>query len=134
MTLFIIFIVSGAVVASLLLAKLLEQKTRKSFLPLSLISKGDAQVREMSHSTAELYSDFKEHAAFFVRKQLPLHAKSLYYKSLDYSKERMEYYIGNIRGSRLLKKSDGISEFFRSIEIEKGAGEIHDTPHVEEVK
>jgi hypothetical protein len=134
MTLFIIFIVSGGVVASLLLAKLLEQKTEKSFLPLALISKGDAQVREMSHSTAELYSDFKEHAAHFVSKQLPLHAKSFYNKSEVYLKERIEYYIGNIRGSKLLKKSDGISEFFKSIEIEKGAGQIHDTPHVEEVE
>ena len=40
-------------------------------------------------------------------------------------REQQGIYLGSMRDSRLLKKSDGISEFFRTMStVEKGAGEI----------
>jgi len=46
----------------------------------------------------------------------------------SFLKERREQYVNIMRDSRLLKKSDGISEFFKNMsDVEKGNGEIHDT-------
>ena len=57
-----------------------------------------------------------------------MHSKNSSNKLLSYLAEKKEKYINNMRDSRLLKKSDGISEFFKNMSsIEKGNGEIHDT-------
>ena len=53
--------------------------------------------------------------------------KNLLNKFVAKISEQTEKYMGDIRDSRLLKKSDGISEFFKSMSsIEKGVGEIND--------
>jgi hypothetical protein len=135
MTLSIIFLVSGVVVAMLVSAKHIEMRTRRPLILLSLISKGDTQVRELSQYTTHTYSELKDKTAFFIEKQLPLHSKNLYNKSKVYLRDEFQARIGDIRGSRLLKKPDGISEFFRNMaEIEKGGGEINDTAFEAEIK
>jgi hypothetical protein len=133
-----IFIISGFAILSLLVGKRIEENTGRPFFVLNLISKSDHRVREFSHDLTDYYASLKERGNVFVRKQLPLHAKNFYNKSRIYIGERAEYYIGNVRGSKLLKKSDGISEFIKSMaEVEKGTGEINDSVYTipaEEIK
>jgi hypothetical protein len=103
-------------------------KRKRPLLILSMISRGDRLVRDIYHKLASFYSEGKEKLIFFVNKQLPLRTKNIFYKLLNFIKEKFEDTFGNIRNSRLLKKSDGISEFYKNIsEIEKGNGEINDT-------
>lgn len=101
------------------------EKTKKNFLILSLISRGDIRARELSHDVAHLYSEFRGWLEFFVKKQLPLRTKSTLNKSQVFIKEQSDKYLELIRDSKLLRKSDGISEFFKNVSsVEKGNGEI----------
>lgn len=126
MILIIIFIISGAGLILLMTAKRLEQRGTTLFI-LGAISLGDARARRLYHESIRSYSETKEKLLFLVEKQLPLRAKNLWNKSTTYLKDRVEKSLGDIRGSRLLKKSDGLSEFFKNIsDIEKGKGEIND--------
>ncbi|MDZ4205676.1 MAG: hypothetical protein U1C12_00450, partial [Patescibacteria group bacterium] len=64
---------------------------------------------------------------FFFKKQIPIHSRNSLNKLLTFLKKKKEQYVVSMRDSRLLKKSDGISEFFKNMsDIEKGNGEIHD--------
>lgn len=131
MILSILFFVSGGVVLLLLLTKMLEVRYKKSFFMLRLISRGDAHVRTLSHEGAQLYSEVKAKAGFFLKKQLPLHTRNLMNKGEAFIKEKSEEYIGNMRNARLLKpKNEGISEFFKNIsEMEKETMQgLEDTP------
>lgn len=114
-------------VALLLLTKIWEERNRKSFFLLTLISRGDENIRTLSHELTHYYADAKSKADVFVRKQLPLKTKSLATKTNTLIKERSEEFFGNIRGSRFLKKSDGISEFFKSMSDMENEGRIDDT-------
>ena len=127
MAITIIFAVAGITLALLLLAKIWEDEGHRSFFLLRVISKGDYQVRELSHNAVEKYSDLKYKADFFVKRQFPLHTKNFLNKTNSYLHEQIEEHIGNIRNSRLLKKSDGLSEYFKNMsKVEKGNGEIND--------
>ena len=122
------FLISGAMIAALLLGKRHEEKTHKPFFILGWISQGDTHARELSHRSAHLYAEVKERGVFFVRKQFPMHAQSSFHKLQARLDERINYYTQELRDSKLLKKSDGISEFLKNIaEVEKGNGEINDT-------
>jgi len=122
-----IFAFSGLAIFSIIAAKILETKMNKPFFVLSIISKGDVLVRNVYHRLADSYLEWKERSIFFATKQLPLRTKNVSNKFISFGKEKVEKYVGNVRNSRLLKKSDGISEFYKSIsEIEKGNGEIND--------
>ncbi len=124
---FSLFIFSGIVLIVLALAKRREEKKKSSFYILNAISKGDERMRELHHQAVRFYSEGKEKTAFFVKKQLPMRSRNSFNKLVTLLKEQAEKYIGNIRDSRLLKKSDGISEFFKNMSsVEKGNGEIND--------
>jgi hypothetical protein len=133
MVLVYIFIFSGLVLALLLVAKRVEEKKRKTVFVLKLISKGDERVRELHHEAVHFYSIGKEKAQFFIQKQLPRYSKSSLNKVLARVEENLEKYLLSLRDSRLLKKSDGISEFFKTMsEVEKGGGEINEDIYTEE--
>ena len=127
MYLSVIFVFSGLAIALLLVAKYLELKRERRLLVLELISKGDKRVRNLAHTTAQHYSEFKERTEFFIKKRLPLHSKSLLNKSHTLAGEKTDKFLAYIRNSKLLKKSDGLSEFFKNLgDYEKGNGEIND--------
>lgn len=133
MLLIYLFILSGLVLAMLLVAKRVEEKKRKTVFVLKLISKGDERVRELHHEAVHFYSLGKEKAQFFIQKQLPRYSKSSLNKVLARVEENLEKYLLSLRDSRLLKKSDGISEFFKTMsEVEKGGGEINEDIYTEE--
>jgi hypothetical protein len=123
MTFQIIFIISGLGIALLIWAKVWEERRHKKPLLLRLVSMGDEHVRTLSHEMAHRYSELKEELHFFWHKQLPLHTKNIFNKTRDVIKERAEKHIGDIRGSKFLRKNDGLSEFFKSIS-EKENGRI----------
>ena len=127
MTLIAIFAVSGLVILTLLVTKSLERKRKKSFFILAAVSRGDIRIRELYHRAVRLYSEGKEKILFFFKKQIPIHSKNFLNKLLSFLREKRAQYIDNMRNSRLLKKSDGISEFFKNMsDVEKGNGEIND--------
>lgn len=132
---FSLFFFSGAVLVTLTVAKRLEEKKRRSNVVLRAVSTGDERMRRLHHEALHAYSDGKDKFSFWFKKQLPLKAKSLANKSLSYLHSTATKHFGDIRNSRLLKKSDGLSEFFKNIsEIEKGGGEINEVyEHKEEV-
>ncbi|MBI2086611.1 MAG: hypothetical protein HYT69_00315 [Candidatus Zambryskibacteria bacterium] len=124
---FTLFTFSGLVLATLFVSKRLEERKKTSVFFLKLISRGDERIRNYHHKVLRLYSEGKELTAFWIKKQLPMRAKNFWNKFIAYIKEISEKYAGNMRNARLLKKSEGISEFFKNIsDIEKGNGELHD--------
>ncbi len=136
MVLAFIFILSGVAIATLTLAKRFEMKkgslAGKTFL-LRAVSRGDERARDLYHKSLRFYTEGKHKFLFFAKKQAPLKIRIYINKALAYAKEKGENRFGNIRNSRLIRKPDGISEFFKSIsEVEKGAGELHDDVYVEE--
>lgn len=127
---FVLFTVSGVGIVAITLAKRRESRKKTSAFILRLISLGDERLRSLHHASLRQYSHGKEKFGFWFKKQLPLKAKSLWNRLLAYIRGKGTQYLGDMRGSRLLKRSDGISEFFKNIsEIEKGGGEINDTFH-----
>jgi hypothetical protein len=120
-----IFAFSGLCIALLIAAKAWELKTKKSFFLLRGISRGDEKMRVLSHKAEDLYVLAKERGGLFVRRDLPLHMKSGMNKTNNFIAERAEELVGNIRGTRFLKK-DGMSEFFKNMS-EKEEGRIDDT-------
>ncbi len=134
---FALFIFSGVTLVALLLAKRVENRSgRRSFL-LRAISKGDRQIRELFHRVLDFYSLGRERSLFIIQKQLPLKAKRELGKAQTYIQEKIEGQFGNVRNARLIKRQEGISEFFKNIsEIEKGGGELHEeiyAPYAPEV-
>lgn len=131
---FSIFILSGVGIVTLTVAKRLEEKKRHQTLVLRAVSRGDERVREIHHKALHHYSHSKEKFAFWFKKQLPLKVRSIWNRLKAYMGEKSVEYLGDMRNSRLLKKSDGISEFFKNIsEIEKGGGEINDEVYREPI-
>ncbi len=123
-----IFAISGLSIITLVIAKRLEEKRRKSFFISKAISKGDTHIREFHHRVVHFYSEGKEKISFFCKRQIPIHSRNSLNKLLSFLREKRGRYVNNMRDSRLLKKSDGISEFFKNMsDIEKGNGEIHDS-------
>ena len=127
MTPVIIFATSGMVIVLLAVTKRAGEKRKKPFLISTIISKGDAHIRRLYHRMVHLYSESKEKTLFFFQRQIPIHSRNSFNKFLYFLREKKGQYANNMRDSRLLKKPDGISEFFKSMsEIEKGNGEIND--------
>lgn len=122
------FAVSGFAIALLIVAKAIEERRRKPLIVLNIVSRGDAYIRERYHAVVHLYCDAKEKIVFFFQKQIPLRLRNIFNKLISYLKEKQGQYTANMRDSRLLKRSDGISEFYRNLSnVEKGNGEINDT-------
>jgi len=127
MFLTLIFFLSGLAIILLIIVKRIEDKTGRSIVILNLISKGDMHARDLSHRLTHEYSEFKMWAEFFVKKQLPMQTRGFLNRTETLMNEKSNRFLAYIRNSRLLKKSDGISEFFKNIgEVEKGNGEISD--------
>ncbi len=127
MTITLLFAISGFVIVSMALAKKWEERRKKPTIILSAISKGDTWVKDVNHHAANLYTQGRERSIFMIQKQAPLRAKSFWNKFVAYVHEMAEKYLGDMRDSRLLKRSDGISEFFKNIsDIERGNGEINE--------
>ena len=125
MFLILVFIFSGLAIVMLIVGKVIEEKRSQPLFLFDLISKGDRHVRELSHMTSEEYSEFKTRAEFFIKKQLQMQARSSYYRTQTLLREQSDRFLKYIRDSRLIKKSDGISEFFKSVsEVERGGGQI----------
>lgn len=125
---FTLFTLSGVAIVTLTIAKRIEEKRKKDFFILNAISRGDIHLRKLHHKILNYYSEGKEKLFFLAKKQVPMRAKSLLNRSVTLLKETAEKHIGNARNSRLLKKSDGISEFFKNISsVEKGIGEINES-------
>ena len=128
MTSITIFGTSGLVIILLLITKWLGIKRRKHFFFLNLISKKDPHIRYIYHKVVHSYSHGKEKITFFFERQIRIHSKNLLNKASSHLIEQRNKYIGNMRDSRLLRKSSGISEFFKTMSnVEKGNGEVHDT-------
>lgn len=124
---FYIFILSGAALVTLTLTKRIEERRKTGVFLLKLISRGDESVRKLHHKSLHFYSVGKDKVVFFVKKRLPMHSRNSLNKFITKLGEQAEKYMGDIRDSRLLKKSDGISEFFKNMStVEKGMGEIND--------
>lgn len=123
MTLQVIFLVSALALTLILFTKMRALRGGDPIL-LKLISMGDERMRQLSHLVAHLYAEGKERASFFVQKQMPLHSKNLFYKSISILREKGKI-LGNdllksrlffLIESRLFKKKDrGISEYFKNI-------------------
>jgi|SRR3989344_316665 len=127
MTLIAIFAVSGLAILTLLVTKSLERKRKRPFFILAAISRSDIHIRGLYHKAVHFYSEGKEKISFFFKKQIPIHSKNFLNKLLSFLREKRAQYIDNMRNSKLLKKSDGISEFFKNMsDVEKGNGEIND--------
>ena len=125
---FVLFAVSGVAIITITAAKRMGERKKTTVLILRLISLGDERLRGLHHEALRHYSSGKDKFGFWFKKQLPLKLKSFLNRFLTYAREKSVEYLGDMRGSRLLKRSDGISEFFKNIsEIEKGGGEINDT-------
>lgn len=125
---FTLFAFSGTVIVILTLAKYVEVRNKKTFFVLKAISRGDERLRKAHESAFNRYLDNKDKAALFIKKQLPLKARSVWNRSLVWGKESAQKLIGDLRDSRLLgKRSEGLSEFFKNIsDIEKGNGTIEE--------
>lgn len=129
---FPLFVISGVCVGILLISKRIEEKRHRTVSVLRAISTGEERLHELRVRLLNFYAETKERFTFVVKKQLPIRARSYFYKTLAYLEEKLEDHIGDIRNSRLIKRSDGISEYFKNIsEIERGVGEIHDSISVE---
>lgn len=127
MFLFAFFILSGLGLVALVWSKNYEEKRGKTPFILRAVSKGDEYVRDYHHHAIHFYAEGRDKVVIFVTKQLPLRAKNLWYKSLAYIEEKAKDHLSNMRDTKLMKRPDGISEFFKNIsEIEKGTGEINE--------
>lgn len=121
------FILSGTIVAILLIAKRIEEKKNRPVIILNLISKGDERARGLHHEAVRIYSQGKERVVFFISKQLPRYSRSSFNKVVARVEDRIDKHFHNIRDSRLLKKSEGISDFFKTMsEVEKGEGKLYE--------
>lgn len=123
----VIFGVSGLAIVLLIATKRLELKNKQDFFILDIISKGNIYIRELYHRVIYFYSEGKERTLFFAHKQVPVYCRKCFNKLLAFIEKKRKQYVVSMRDSRLLKKPDGISEFFKNMSnIEKGNGEIHD--------
>ncbi len=135
MFLSIVFLICGVVIAALIGAKIVEGRNKRKPAILRLISLGDERTRDLTQRFAHFYSEKKAKMGFFIEKQLPFKTKTLINKANTYIKEKAEKHIGDIRGSKFLRKSDGISEFFKNISEKENGGRIdHDIGVPEENK
>ncbi len=123
---FSLFALSGMTLATLVVAKRIENRSGKRFFLLRAISMGDTHIRDLYHRGLDFYSEGKDKSLFFIKKQLPLKVKKGLTKAQTLVQEKLESRLGNVRNSRLLKRRESLSEFFKNIsEVEKGAGEIN---------
>jgi hypothetical protein len=122
----IIFLLSGLMIVFLIHAKMIETKNQKKPAILRFVSMGDEHVRTLSVEVAHRYTDLKGRAEFFINKQFPMHARNFVNKTNAVIKERVEKHVGDIRGSKFLKKSDGLSEFFKSLSEKETNGRIEE--------
>lgn len=122
------FYISGALIVALLVLKHIEITKREKPRVLEIISSKDSHLRLLHKNILLKYLDLKKDVSFFFSKQVPLYTRNKLNKLFTLMRTEMRKRVSNIRDSKLLKRSDGISEFFKNIsEIEKGNGEINET-------
>jgi hypothetical protein len=126
MILNIIFVISLLGIAVLIFSKMIEEKSKSKPLFLRLVSLGDERVRNATVGFAHMYSDWRERGHLYLTNQLPLQTKNLMNKASLMIKEKLEKHVGDIRGSKFLKKSDGLSEYLKSISEKENEGRIDD--------
>lgn len=114
-------------VALLLGAKVWEEKYKRSFFLLSLISRGDERVRRLSHEGAHTYVEWKAKAIFFVEKELPLRMRAFATKTNAFIKEKSDTFLEEVRGPRFLKRNEGVSEFLKNLSEKEEEGRIDDS-------
>ncbi len=120
----ITFVISGLIIVALVGAKMIEDSKKRKPLFLKLVSLGDERVRNATLDFAHKYSEWKERGHIYLTNQLPLRSKNLLNKVTALLKERLQRHVGDIRGSKFLKKKDGLSEYFKNISEKQGEGRI----------
>lgn len=131
---FALFIFSGLGILSIFIAKRYELKNKQTIFVINIISKGDSLVRDWYQKSLIYYDEGKSILEIRLKKQIPLRIRALVNKLYTNLELKSKNYFERARDSRLIKKSDGISDFFKSIsEIEKGVGEINETLNEEYV-
>ena len=122
------FYISGALIVALLVLKHIEITKREKPRVLEIISSKDSHLRLLHKNILLKYLDLKKDVSFFFSKQVPLYTRNKLNKLFTLMRTEMRKRVSNIRDSKLLKRSDGISEFFKNIsEIEKGNGATNET-------
>jgi len=119
----IIFYVSLACIAFLLFTKMREQKTKKQPFLLRIITLGDERIQIFSQKSAHWYADRKDDAIYFFEKQLPIRSKRLWAKTQATAIEKWGILMNDLREMKILKRSEGLSEFFQARDEEK---ELHE--------
>jgi len=118
-----IFYVSLVCIALLLLTKVREMRTHRQPFLLRVISLGDERMKELSQRSAHWYADRKEDLVFFFDKQLPMHSRRIWGKTQDLVLEKWNLLKSDLHEMRILKRSEGLSEFLQAKEEEK---ELHE--------
>jgi hypothetical protein len=122
-----VFTISGLAIVILIVTKGLGEKRKKPFFVMRAISMADVHIRRLYHLVVHFYSEGKEEALLFFKKRVGMYSRNSFNKILSFLREKREYYMGNIRDPKLLKKPEGISEFIKNMSnIEKGNGEINE--------
>jgi hypothetical protein len=127
MTSVAIFGLSGLAIILLMITKWLQEEKHKNVTILNAISKGNVQIRKLHHLLVYFYDVGKAQVLFIFKIQIPLHSKNIFNKLVTFLKKQKERYVMSMRDSKLLKKHDGLSEFFQNMSsVKKGDGEIND--------
>jgi len=122
-----IFAFSGTMVLLLPVAKHLGQGRENPFIIFRLISRGETHAREIYHTTIHLYTEWKERLTLLFKKKIYLYSRNILNKLSTFVEEKRLEYLNNMRDSKLLKRQDGISEFYKNMSsVEKGNGEIYE--------
>lgn len=114
----IIFYVSGACIALLLFVKLREMQMRRQPMLLRLISRGDERMKVFSQKSAHWYADRKEDVIYFFEKQLPVHSRRLWAKAETLAAEKWNLLAEDLRKMQILKRREGLTEYFQTREEE----------------
>lgn len=123
-----IFAVSGFSIMALFAAKGIEVMRKKPLFLLKAVKKADARLHTVHHGTLHFYENWKEQAAFFMSRQAPMRIKNSWNKMETFVRERKEEYLLKMRDARIIKRREGISEFYKNLaSIERGNGEINET-------
>lgn len=125
------FIVSGAVIVLLLIAKKLSMSKGEQVFVLKIIAKTDKLTREIYHRMVHYYSEIREGTIHFLDKKAGMYLRNLYNKLVSYVDEKRDLYTYNMRNTKLLKGSHSdISEFLKNVsDVEKGNGKIEEIMH-----
>lgn len=124
-----LFLVSLFAIALLLSVKVFENTKKRRFLAMEIISKLDAPIKAKFDMSAEVLEDKKKKTIFYLKNELPKHAKSILIQTKRSIEEKYATILPNIRGNKVLNKNGKVSEFLKDItkhKEENGGGRIEE--------